>query len=1409
MTPSGRESGQTLGIVLLPEWDDRLPWRKKFGSISTIEILRGSADTGLAVVSATAASEPTKTDLQAAWKARAGQSADPVLIAVSYRHNGQGLVALLGPDKDAVPVSALERAMAERLIEHALQIDSPTGLHAEMRRRLSTLQNGLGLGFRNEGLFATHVLNQQPSQPNWANLCSRSAPLLSKRGEELLKQLHYSLEAVPDGVILREATGGHRRAAAILLSEDESFDNPLSRFQGSNAVTHGLALARRESVPWLIVLGGSVARLFPVDPDLGVGRKGQTQTYIEIDLDLLTDSTAGFLTLFFAPESLAQGGRVWTLLAESSKYATGLSERLRDRIYADVIPPLSVAVANRNRVTDLPLEDQKSALDDAYHQTMIILFRLLFVAYAEDRGLLPLDINDAYTSNALKTLARRILDDPEQVFAEKSTSFWADLVQIWDVIDSGDLEGMGVPAYNGGLFSRDAEKYALGAAVYELRLTNNQIGPVLRGLLIDITPDGILGLVDFRSLDVREFGTIYEGLLASGLGIASTNLTVDSAETFIPASDADKVLVPAGSVYFHSLSGSRKATGSYFTKPFAVQHLLDQALEPAITEHLNRLQALMDKGATTSAAEALFEFRVADLSMGSAHFLVAAIDRIEARFSEFLILNPLPEVAVELHTLRTTAARQLGVLPEDSGIDDGMLLRRQIARRCIYGIDINEIAVELARLAVWIHTFVAGLPLSFLNHGLIHGNSLTGVGTLGEIIEAIQDADERETKRIGIQSADYFDGALQGFFLRASTHLNELAALVDASVADVAHASAVQKAIEVSLKPLAALCDLITAERTTRHLSSKDPSKIKLFAGGGSLLLANDANSLEQAVLTHPHLERSRSIAKCVNATHLAVAFPEVFRRDRPGFDVILGNPPWEKLHVAEDSWWGLRFPGLLSMSQVEKNEAISRYHAQRPDLVAEYEADVGRTSSQARVVSAGPYPGIGDAHLDLASAFCWRFWHQVRTRGRIGVVLPRAALSGAATAEWRKSVFAGGSIADLTTLSNSARWAFDMEPRYTIALVTLLKGGQDHGVTLRGPFSSATEYELGMAAGGSGTATVDASTISSWSGSAAIPLILALDVDVFAAMKSHPQFDAEVGSWRFRPVQGDANATKEKRFYDFNLSTPKASHKLPVWTGGTFNLWSPGSGEPYAYADPSVLIPFLIEKRRNQVNSKASAFHEMPTEWVADDSTLPMHSPRIAFRDVTNRTNTRTMICALIPGGIALVHTAPYLLLSRGTARDEAYLLGILSSIPFDWIARKFTELHMTFELLNSFPIPRVDHASGFLLNDSGEPLSKTDLRPVEKRLIEISGRLAAVDSRYNAWAKVVGVQVGSVKTAVEKQDLIAEVDALVSLLYVLSEDQVNKMFASFHRGWKYETRLESVLTHYRFWQTQISQGV
>jgi hypothetical protein len=185
----------------LTDFDDRLPWtgKKKHGAVTAVEMLRGSTETDLVVVLGEAATLPTKGDVAALWKERAGQSMDPVLVAVVYPDDGQDRVVVLGPDRDAVPVSAIELYTAERLIGHALAMESPTGLVAEMRRRLASLRGGVGPGFRNEGLFATHVLAKQPQRPDWQQLCQQSQPLLATRGEGLLsvdkERVRYRLAA--------------------------------------------------------------------------------------------------------------------------------------------------------------------------------------------------------------------------------------------------------------------------------------------------------------------------------------------------------------------------------------------------------------------------------------------------------------------------------------------------------------------------------------------------------------------------------------------------------------------------------------------------------------------------------------------------------------------------------------------------------------------------------------------------------------------------------------------------------------------------------------------------------------------------------------------------------------------------------------------------------------------------------------------------------------------------------------------------------------------------------------------------------------------------------------------------------------------------------------------------------------
>ncbi len=237
-----------------------------------------------------------------------------------------------------------------------------------------------------------------------------------------------------------------------------------------------------------------------------------------------------------------------------------------------------------------------------------------------------------------------------------------------------------------------------------------------------------------------------------------------------------------------------------------------------------------------------------------------------------------------------------------------------------------------------------------------------------------------------------------------------------------------------------------------------------------------------------------------------------------------------------------------------------------------------------------------------------------------------------------------------------------------------------------------------------------------------------------------------------------------------------------PVYKGTSFNLWEPDSGIYYDSADGEALIAHLQEKRLSQRRTRSSAFAELPEPVTDDSQTLPCRSPRIAFRNVTRSTDSRTLVVALVPGERVIVHHAPYLLCTAGTAFDEAYLLGVLCSMPCDWQARRTVELNLTFEQFNQLSIP-----------DPGEG------HAVRDRVVEIAGRLAAVDERFAEWAAEVGVPVGSANDEAVKQDLICELDACVAFLYGLDEDDLAVVYETFSETVDYSDRHDAVLTHFR----------
>ncbi len=268
----------------------------------------------------------------------------------------------------------------------------------------------------------------------------------------------------------------------------------------------------------------------------------------------------------------------------------------------------------------------------------------------------------------------------------------------------------------------------------------------------------------------------------------------------------------------------------------------------------------------------------------------------------------------------------------------------------------------------------------------------------------------------------------------------------------------------------------------------------------------------------------------------------------------------------------------------------------------------------------------------------------------------------------------------------------------------------------------------------------------------------------------------------RSSPTTGESSPSRGSE----SLAEAHSGEVWPVYSGKSFNLWQPDTGDYYDSAAADEIFAHLHEKRLRQSRTKSSAFSGLTESVLEDPTTLPCRQPRIAFRDVARATDTRTIVAALIPPDRVVVHKAPYLLRKVGSACDEAYLLGLLSSMPCDWQSRRTVELVMSFEQVGQLVVP-----------DPGEG------HPVRDRVAEIAGRLAATDERFSEWAAEVGVSVGSASDAAVKQDLICELDACVAILYGLDSADLAVIYSTFDakRPDRYADHHAAVLPHFHRW--------
>jgi len=373
--------------------------------------------------------------------------------------------------------------------------------------------------------------------------------------------------------------------------------------------------------------------------------------------------------------------------------------------------------------------------------------------------------------------------------------------------------------------------------------------------------------------------------------------------------------------------------------------------------------------------------------------------------------------------------------------------------------------------------------------------------------------------------------------------------------------------------------------------------------------------------------------------------------------------------------------------------------------------------------------------------------------------------------------------------VTNQNGWVFsEVEYRDSFAFCAAQRGAKKISVlNLNGSFLDCSSFERAVE-----FCQYDVAEVLSWTPTASFSILPSADsIEVFRQLRRAPNLaldPKDCGEWKARPDR-ELDGSKQKSLFDMT-SKSKPDGYWPVYKGESFNIWNPDTGIYLAWADPDPVKKFIFNKRKNSRKNSRNAHSEFPESHHNAVETLACHSPRIAFRDIARSTDRRTMIPCLVPPEIFSAHKAPCLLWPCGDEKDQAYLLGVLSSIPLDWFARCFVEKNMSFYILNSLPIPRPNRED-----------------PLWKRIVSLSARLACADKRFWDWTKKAGEKPADLDGA-QKEDMIHELDAVVAHLYGLSESQLAHIFETFHVGWDFSARLEGVRGHYREWKKKLKDG-
>ena len=709
-------------------------------------------------------------------------------------------------------------------------------------------------------------------------------------------------------------------ASALAVADAKRWDRPLDKATKSQdddldkqiSATPSVQIdfyIRHSGLDWGVLTNGREWRLYHK------ASSKKLDVYYEIDLPALLeqddlDAFKYFYRFFrqaaFLPDA---SGNCWLdrIRERSDTYERGVSDGLKRQVY-DALTDLAQGFL------DFPgngLNPTPATRREIYDNSLIVLYRLLFILYAEARNLLPVDASaggnvvyrDEYSFQHIKEEVVAQIRLGKTGVATRS-SVWNGLVELWETIDRGD-PNLDVPAYNGGLFKPGNHAFLQRYRVGDSHL----ISAIDKLARVEDPETGLRVFVDYRDLEIRHLGSIYEGLL-------EYSLEVDEA----------------GRVELLTDKGERKATGSYYTPDYIVQYIVEQTVGPVLDEILeavtgsagDKVGADVDFDAGVELARRALQINVLDPAMGSGHFLVAATDYIARWLVEWGATPTPPQPSPQRGGSRDSAFRvssvsnQLAHEPPSprrgertgEGVSSALAYwRRRVAQACIYGVDLNPLAVELAKLALWLTTVAQDKPLSFLDHHLRCGNSLIGARldelTLGVPRQkSTQKTKERKARAAG-QMTMLDDSAFVGSLRTATRWMGDIEGLSGETLAEVREAEQIyQQTVRDATRTLRTIADVWTAQ----HF------------GLGENGLGEDVTYLQNLSrhLLHPGgiampryettVAQARNLAAQHRFFHWELEFPEVFfdEEGQPlgesaGFDAVVGNPPYVRMETFKE----------------------------------------------------------------------------------------------------------------------------------------------------------------------------------------------------------------------------------------------------------------------------------------------------------------------------------------------------------------------------------------------------------------------------------------------------------------------------------------------------------------------------